>query len=279
MLESFTAKIEKPDPMTYSIRPPERIVSSKVVKDLDKYRKAERLQGLGEVVGDVYELLGSDGNSYYEISEDRRHAPRQLFYSRLLKGILHIADIVPFTEGTTTRYLSRKMPLKDIRTPLTTREIQTEIEIMYLIFWDNDHDLKKLRNINVQRAWLENPFKRRMMLFDLDQGGSIDSVRMPQEVRLVAKTADKEYMHSKLSELRARVSGTEGIAFVKAIEKSIPGFNESTRWQKTQTTSTEYFCERLIQRLDLAIYALTSKPTKKEKQEWKAYLDHMRSRM
>ncbi len=255
--------------MTYSVRGPDAIVGSRLVADIDK----DRARAHAYRVGPIYELEGSDGNFYYEI---KKYGQKQLFYSRLFKGILHVADVVPMKDGAKTRYLSRKVPLNHIHKPLTRKEVQAEIDILYLIFEGWDRNFKSGANIHLKRAWFKNPFRWRAALFDFEGFGIAE--RMPQEIRVTARKADKQYMLAKLHALKERVSGEEGLAFVLQINKSIYGSDTSKPDRMDLEKGTQHFCKMLIRALDDAIYALSNPPTSQEIKEWENRVQSIKKR-
>lgn len=266
--------IQGPDPHLHSILPPKHIVDSKKVRDIDSDRMGAH-RALGRDAPDVYELTCDDGNTYYEIGSpiDRTKDPqetifhrgtKQLFFSRLLKGILHVSDVVLLEEADKRHFLSRKMPMSDIRTPLSKSEIRSEIEFLYLLFGDVDHELPS-KNVRTERAWKDNPFKHRMMLFDIRPTTAFASPTVP-EAHAATSSADKDFLIRKLGELKSRLVGHDGATFVAAIQKSIPDCN----FRNTlDVANAEEFCIRTLKNIDSLIEALSRKPTKAELLEWK----------
>lgn len=89
--------------------------------------------------GNKTPIAGKDGNVYYKLNNATWPA-RQQVASRLLKGIINVADVVSAHEGN--NFYSKQMPLDKVEESLDNLDILADFELMSLIIDDADHHLE-----------------------------------------------------------------------------------------------------------------------------------------
>jgi len=126
----------------------------------------------------------------------------------------------------------------------TKAEVLANIALLRLVFGDSDHSIRfsKSGDGHAQNAQYS---KGKVTFFDFDIGSFSDNSldRIPAQSKSVDTLT---VLETKLSELRERVSGTEGLTFLQAIIHHVYGDGPSFEY------TPEVLQREILARLDMA---------------------------
>ncbi len=152
----------------------------------------------------------------------------QILLSRMLKGILPVADVV-FSKGSDGegRYYSYQVPLKDVpKDPKNRFEDRAFVDqfLLQVIFHDFDHEVP-IRYSGKGGNAVANDGEN-YYLFDFDKFRYFwDNVANREELLLTKVNAMNEgkrkFLKQRISQLVGRIEGPSGLEFLQAIISSL----------------------------------------------------------
>lgn len=173
-------------------------------------------------------FIDNDGRIFFQIETDKDGAD-QMLLSRILKGIVPVADVIIKMEGDEPVYYSYKMPLEDIqRKPLASGDHPSVNRYMWIldkVFNDHDHcsddsSLANSGNLSSDKGkyyfYDFDAFGRNFWAYFIPSsvGGTLDKF---------SKT-DLNYLHVYLGQIRDRLAGQKGLDFLNDIVDNMKKF-------------------------------------------------------
>lgn len=168
--------------------------------------------------------LKTDGQeNYFELDNEGHHSPKgQQVVSRMLKGVLNVADVVSeIDDEGIKKYYSLEMQNKKIEQESTTEMVQADQILLGYIFGSSDH------NFNTYSGWANNASYNHGKVTHFDFGeDAYDFLRDPigkdkltAQIKLM-KSETLLYLKEKVGLLESRFSGEGGRLFFNTIIKS-----------------------------------------------------------
>lgn len=173
---------------------------------------------IGREPGKNQPIAVSGDRTYVELMGNKQPAFQQAV-ARMLKGIVNVADVVKDEYSEDGAYYSSVVPIERIKEKNPIAEVQADGYVMEQAFGDWDH----MEGLTEDEPWMTNARYEdgKVSYFDFDHAreGMWHSVSFSAP-RALAKISDPEVLHiafDKLELLKQRLSGSEGLSFMRAI--------------------------------------------------------------
>ena len=204
---------EIPDPTTFSELPP---------NTLEYVGVNESHQSKNAIYRDENKIL------WYEISKS---VDQQMFLARLLKGLLPVSDVVhisPNSQFPKVIYLSKGMPLKNIKETHSSDESYAESTLFNIIFQETDRSGLHGGNVRSMKVG-DDEYKTAHFDFQsFAQNFFLTKGESPEKIKeILVEEKDKfpqrfEHVYSKLKDMKKRFGEKEGLDFIRSVSESIP---------------------------------------------------------
>lgn len=232
---------ESADPTAYSALPPETLVPT------------------GEHTPMHSRLIVTDGEERYVPLP--KGGPRQQVVSRLLKGIVNVADVVDGPDG---KQHSKILKHESIEQPSTPDSILADVEVTYLVFGDFDRRYYSALEMETAEHSNMRIEAGRASYYDFQEAGLTSP-----PVALKSKehtTSSLRMLDTKLEALKRHLSGADGLALINGIADASGKSLYSLFPYSDLNESPEHLQEGLLRRIDHARFLARQELTEKERE-------------
>jgi hypothetical protein len=197
---------EEADPTTYSPLP---ISERKIIGKTDGY---------------PYPIVQSGSSTYVELNSEKKRLAGEQAVALLFKGIVNVSDVVSGAGEYSGKYYSKIMPLEKIQERLEEEDVKGDLALMEAITGDDDRFVRKeswghyVHNLQYDGntvAYFDFAGRHNYEgLFDTE-----DSARFFDYAGCSTQTLER--LIAKAHQLKDRVSGKDGLEFLRAIGQKI----------------------------------------------------------
>lgn len=222
--------LEETDPTTYSALASENsLIDTKDTTDRNDFK-----------------ILADGVDRYVPLTPDSNPQKQQVI-SRMLKGIINVADIVSIKKETGTEFYSRILPHENIQQKSDKNEVIANVMLLELVFGDYDHRFTEEFGLSDTEHLNLRVDQNVASYFDFDRA-NFDTIINLDNLK-GEKYEVLRYLRVRLEELEARFKGEEGKAFLESIIRASGKTIAELFPYMEKDTSVEDFQDMILKRI------------------------------